>query len=108
MMFHTILARRLPFEPSTTPCDLTFSSVVAAPEVLDDLITLNLNQSNGRIIEFPLTGVTKVYRIVRKDEHWSLRCALGGLTEVAQLRQEPAARYPNIHHTRCRRRSCAR
>ena len=46
--------------------------------MLDDLITLTLNQSNGRIIEFPLTGVTKVYRIVRKDEHWSLRCALGG------------------------------
>jgi hypothetical protein len=39
-------------------------------QVLDDLITLNLNQSNGRIIEFPLIGVTKVYRIVRKDEHW--------------------------------------
>lgn len=39
-------------------------------QVLDDLITLNLNQSNGRIIEFPLLGVTKVYRIVRKDEHW--------------------------------------
>lgn len=39
-------------------------------QILDDLGTLNLNLDNGRIIEFPLVGVTKVYRVVRKDEHW--------------------------------------
>ena len=35
---------------------------------VEDFFTLKLDQSNGHIIEFPLTGVTKVYRITKKDE----------------------------------------
>mmetsp|Transcript_54435 Transcript_54435/g.124861 ORF Transcript_54435/g.124861 Transcript_54435/m.124861 type:complete len:146 (-) Transcript_54435:122-559(-) len=39
-------------------------------QLMDDLQTLKLDQSNGRIIEFPLTGVSKVYRIVKNDQKW--------------------------------------
>ncbi|CAK9068837.1 unnamed protein product [Durusdinium trenchii] len=37
-------------------------------QVMDDLQTLKVDQGNGCIIEFPLTGVSKVYRIVKTDE----------------------------------------
>lgn len=40
-------------------------------QLMEDLVTLKLDQSSGRIIEFPLTGVSKVYRIVRDDRGWS-------------------------------------
>merc|ERR1712190_217683 len=33
-------------------------------------ITMKLDQNNGRIIEFPLTNVSKVYRIVKTDDKW--------------------------------------
>lgn len=39
-------------------------------QLMDDMITLKLDQSNGRIIEFPLTNVSKVYRIVKCDDKW--------------------------------------
>jgi len=39
-------------------------------QLMEDLQTLKLDQSNGRIVEFPLTGVSKVYRIVKNDEKW--------------------------------------
>merc|ERR1712151_567332 len=39
-------------------------------QLMEDLQTLKLDQSSGRIIEFPLSGVSKVYRIVRDDERW--------------------------------------
>jgi len=39
-------------------------------QLMDDMQTLQLDQSNGRIIEFPLTGVSKVYRIVKSDDKW--------------------------------------
>lgn len=39
-------------------------------QLMEDLQTLKLDQSNGRIIEFPLTGVSKVYRIVKSDDKW--------------------------------------
>jgi len=39
-------------------------------QLAEDLLTLKLDQSNGRIIEFPLTNVSKVYRIVKSDERW--------------------------------------
>lgn len=39
-------------------------------QLMEDLTTLKLDQSNGRIIEFPLTGVSKVYRIVKNDDKW--------------------------------------
>merc|ERR550532_3260345 len=39
-------------------------------QLMEDMITLKLDQSNGRIIEFPLTNVSKVYRIVKTDDKW--------------------------------------
>jgi len=39
-------------------------------QLMDDLKTLKLDQSNGRIIEFPLNAVSKVYRIVKNDDKW--------------------------------------
>lgn len=39
-------------------------------QLMEDLVTLKLDQSSGRIIEFPLTGVSKVYRIIREDDRW--------------------------------------
>merc|ERR1739845_256556 len=39
-------------------------------QLMEDMLTLKLDQSNGRIIEFPLTGVSKVYRIVKSDDKW--------------------------------------
>lgn len=39
-------------------------------QLMEDMVTLKLDQSNGRIIEFPLTNVSKVYRIVKNDDRW--------------------------------------
>jgi hypothetical protein len=39
-------------------------------QLMEDMTTLKLDQGNGRIIEFPLTNVSKVYRIVKEDEKW--------------------------------------
>lgn len=39
-------------------------------QLMEDMMTLKLDQSNGRIIEFPLTNVSKVYRIVKNDDKW--------------------------------------
>jgi hypothetical protein len=39
-------------------------------QLMEDMQTLKLDQSNGRIIEFPLTGVSKVYRIINNDDKW--------------------------------------
>lgn len=39
-------------------------------QLMEDMTILNLDQSNGRIIEFPLTNVSKVYRIVKHDDKW--------------------------------------
>merc|ERR1719436_2037432 len=40
-------------------------------QLMDDLTTLKMDQSNGHIIEFPLTSVSKVYRIDKSDERRS-------------------------------------
>jgi len=37
-------------------------------QLMEDLMTLKLDQNSGRIIEFPLSGVSKVYRIIREDD----------------------------------------
>mmetsp|Transcript_8044 Transcript_8044/g.22176 ORF Transcript_8044/g.22176 Transcript_8044/m.22176 type:complete len:275 (+) Transcript_8044:37-861(+) len=39
-------------------------------QLMEDMTTLKLDQSNGRIIEFPLTNVSKVYRILKSDDKW--------------------------------------
>lgn len=38
-------------------------------QLMEDMTTLKIDQSNGRIIEFPLTHVSKVYRIVKSGGH---------------------------------------
>ena len=37
-------------------------------QLMDDLMTLKLDQANGRMVEFPLISVSKVYRIARKND----------------------------------------
>mmetsp|Transcript_4716 Transcript_4716/g.10996 ORF Transcript_4716/g.10996 Transcript_4716/m.10996 type:complete len:250 (-) Transcript_4716:148-897(-) len=39
-------------------------------QLMEDMQTLKLDQSNGRIIEFPLTAVAKVYRLVKNGDKW--------------------------------------
>lgn len=39
-------------------------------QLMEDLTILKLDQSNGRIIEFPLINVSKVYRIVKSEDKW--------------------------------------
>jgi len=39
-------------------------------QLTEDLQTLKLDQCTGRIVEFPLTGVSKVYRIVKVGERF--------------------------------------
>jgi len=39
-------------------------------QLMEDMMTLKLDQSNGRIIEFPLTSVSKAYRIVKIEDKW--------------------------------------
>lgn len=39
-------------------------------QLMGDMQTLKLDQSNGRIIEFPLAGVSKVYRIIKSDDKY--------------------------------------
>jgi len=39
-------------------------------QVLDDLHTLKVDQGSGCIIEFPLSAVSKVYRIVKSEDKW--------------------------------------
>eukprot|EP00931_Biecheleriopsis_adriatica_P068807 TRINITY_DN42707_c0_g1_i1.p1 TRINITY_DN42707_c0_g1~~TRINITY_DN42707_c0_g1_i1.p1 ORF type:complete len:314 (-),score=41.59 TRINITY_DN42707_c0_g1_i1:56-964(-) len=41
-------------------------------QILKDLQTLKVDQGSGCIIEFPLTAVSKVYRIVKNDDRSSL------------------------------------
>merc|ERR1719158_2778628 len=50
-------------------------------QLMEDLQTLKLDQSNGRIIEFPLTGVSKVYRIVKNDDRYHVNNGYSGGTE---------------------------
>mmetsp|Transcript_39519 Transcript_39519/g.113721 ORF Transcript_39519/g.113721 Transcript_39519/m.113721 type:complete len:272 (+) Transcript_39519:79-894(+) len=39
-------------------------------QLMQDMATLKLDQANGRIIEFPLCNVSKMYRIVKSDDKW--------------------------------------
>lgn len=54
-------------------------------QLMEDLETLKLDQSNGRIVEFPLTGVSKVYRIVKNDDKWYSAGSLTGPAPVPPL-----------------------
>lgn len=37
-------------------------------QIHDDLQTFKVDQMNGRMLEFPLTSITRIYRIVRSDK----------------------------------------
>lgn len=39
-------------------------------QLMEDLCTLKMDQGSGCIVEFPLTAVSKVYRIVKQNEKW--------------------------------------
>jgi hypothetical protein len=49
-------------------------------QLMEDLQTLKLDQSSGRIVEFPLSGVSKVYRIVRDDDKWRYTTPSSGVS----------------------------
>merc|ERR1711979_167432 len=53
--------------------------------ILGDLQTLKVDQSSGCIIEFPLTAVSKVYRIVKNDDKWYSAGSLNGPTPMPPL-----------------------
>merc|ERR1712039_1015958 len=54
-------------------------------QLLEDLQTLKVDQSSGCIIEFPLTAVSKVYRIVKNDDKWYSAGSLTGPTPMPPL-----------------------
>jgi hypothetical protein len=54
-------------------------------QILEDLQTLNVDQGNGCIIEFPLINVSKVYRIVKNDDKWYSAGSLHGPTPMPPL-----------------------
>jgi len=54
-------------------------------QILEDLQTLNVDQGNGCIIEFPLSAVSKVYRIVKNDDKWYSAGSLNGPTPMPPL-----------------------
>lgn len=54
-------------------------------QILEDLQTLKVDQGSGCIIEFPLSAVSKVYRIVKNDEKWYSAGSLTGPTPMPPL-----------------------
>mmetsp|Transcript_74603 Transcript_74603/g.207357 ORF Transcript_74603/g.207357 Transcript_74603/m.207357 type:complete len:405 (+) Transcript_74603:48-1262(+) len=76
-------------------------------QLMEDLKTLKLDQCNGRIIEFPLTGVSKVYRIVKSDDRLyssiSFPATAVGPVEhiivVEFMRRKLAFVFPELHES---------
>lgn len=54
-------------------------------QIREDLQTLNIDQGSGCIIEFPLTAVSKVYRIVKNDGKWYNANSLSGPAALPSL-----------------------
>jgi len=54
-------------------------------QIREDLQTLNIDQGSGCIIEFPLIGVSKVYRIVKNDGKWYNASSLSGPAPMPSL-----------------------
>lgn len=54
-------------------------------QILENLETLKIDQGSGCIIEFPLTAVSKVYRIVKNDDRWFSAGSLTGPTPMPPL-----------------------
>lgn len=54
-------------------------------QLMEDLETLKMDQNNGRIIEFPLASVSKVYRIVKHGDKWYSAGSFNGSQPVPPL-----------------------
>jgi len=54
-------------------------------QILEDMQTLKVDQGSGCIIEFPLTAVSKVYRIIKNDDKWYSAGSLTGPTPMPPL-----------------------
>mmetsp|Transcript_98735 Transcript_98735/g.288007 ORF Transcript_98735/g.288007 Transcript_98735/m.288007 type:complete len:306 (-) Transcript_98735:324-1241(-) len=54
-------------------------------QILEDLQTLKVDQGSGCIIEFPLSAVSKVYRIVKNDDNWHSAGSLTGPVPIPPL-----------------------
>ncbi|CAE7897526.1 unnamed protein product [Symbiodinium microadriaticum] len=54
-------------------------------QILENLETLKIDQGSGCIIEFPLSAVSKVYRIVKNDDRWFSAGSLTGPTPMPPL-----------------------
>merc|ERR1719343_519155 len=54
-------------------------------QILEDLQTLKVDQGSGCIIEFPLSAVSKVYRIVKNDDKWYSAGTLTGPSPMPPL-----------------------
>merc|ERR1719510_2368394 len=54
-------------------------------QILEDLQTLKVDQGSGCIIEFPLSAVSKVYRIVKNDDTWHSAGSLTGPLPIPPL-----------------------
>jgi len=54
-------------------------------QILEDLQTLKVDQGSGCIIEFPLSAVSKVYRIIKNDDKWYSAGSLNGPTPMPPL-----------------------
>eukprot|EP00406_Dinophysis_acuminata_P047054 CAMPEP_0179309658 /NCGR_PEP_ID=MMETSP0797-20121207/51764_1 /TAXON_ID=47934 /ORGANISM="Dinophysis acuminata, Strain DAEP01" /LENGTH=296 /DNA_ID=CAMNT_0021019367 /DNA_START=210 /DNA_END=1097 /DNA_ORIENTATION=+ len=56
-------------------------------QLMEDLMVLKVDQSSGRVIEFPMRGVSKVYRMVKYGNRWR---APNGPAPVSQKMRELA------------------
>lgn len=54
-------------------------------QVLEDLQTLKVDQGSGCIVEFPLSAVSKVYRMVKNDDNWHSAGSLMGPVPIPPL-----------------------
>lgn len=54
-------------------------------QILEDLQTLKVDQGSGCIIEFPLSAVSKIYRIVKNDNRWFKAGSLTGPSPMPPL-----------------------
>lgn len=54
-------------------------------QILEDMQTLKVDQGSGCIIEFPLTAVSKVYRIIKNDDKWYSAGSLTGPSPMPPL-----------------------
>lgn len=54
-------------------------------QILEDLATLKVDQGSGSLVEFPLTAVSKVYRVIKNDDKWHNAGSMTGPTPMPPL-----------------------